>query len=135
LKLALSSIPGKVVLLLDAHAKLNTSPVQPQDHVHGPADSLVRNLLADDCGVAVLTSTMRRELPVDLAGHGAFAQAILDGLQGAADTDRDGTVQVNELGDFVVDRVGQLTQDRQHATFHLPALVRTFPLVRAGSGQ
>ncbi len=131
LKQMLSSIPGKVVLLLDAHPKLNMSPVEPQEHVHGPADSLVRNLLADDCGVAVLTSTMRRELPTDLAGHGAFTQALLDGLQGAADTDQDGTIQLNELGGFVVDRVPQLTQDRQHATFHLPALVRTFPLVQA----
>ena len=72
-------------------------------------------------------------MPIDLAGHGAFAQALLDGLEGAADTDKDGTIQLNELGSFVVNRVPQLTQDREHATFHLPALVRTFPLVGAGN--
>ena len=127
LKQTLSSVAGKVALLLDAHPRLNTSPVQPQDHVHGPADSLIRNLLADDCGVAVLASTMRREMPVELAGHGAFTQALLDGLAGAADKDQDGTIQLSELGSFVADRVPQLTQDRQHATFHLPCWSGRFP--------
>jgi hypothetical protein len=128
LKQTLSLVPGKIVLLLDTHPQANTAPVGPEDHIHGPADSLIRNLLADDCGVAVLASTMRREVPIDLAGHGAFAQAVLDGLQGAADTDLDGTVQLKELGKFVESRVPQLTQDREHATYHQPALVRTFPL-------
>jgi hypothetical protein len=87
--------------------------------------------LADDCGVAVLTSTVRREVPIDLAGRGAFARALLDGLQGTADADKDGTVYLNELGSFVVDRTAALTGERQHAAFRLPALVRAFPLVSA----
>ena len=115
----------------------NMPPPKSKDAARGPVDALVRSLLAGDCGVAVLTSTVRREVPIDLpaAGHGAFAQALLDGLQGAADANHDGTIHLNELGSFVVARVPALTQDRQHAAFRLPALVRSFPLARVGDGN
>jgi WD40 repeat protein len=130
LRQALAATHGKMALLLDAHPRPGIPPPQSKDSDRGPLDALVRSLLAGDCGVTVLTSTVRREVPLDLssAGHGAFAQALLDGLQGAADANRDRAIHVSELGGFVVARVPVLTQDRQHAAFRLPALVRSFPL-------
>ncbi|HEX3659088.1 MAG TPA: WD40 repeat domain-containing protein [Pirellulales bacterium] len=138
LKQIFGATRGKIVLLLDAHPTSHAPGARPDEHVRGPVDPLIRSLLADDCGVVVLTSASRRELPLDIAiagrgaapGQGAFAQALLEALAGSADTNQDGTVHLHELGSFVVDRVPALTQDRQHATFRLPALVRSFPLVR-----
>jgi uncharacterized caspase-like protein len=134
LKQSLAAAHGKLVLLIDAHPPANM-PSAGEDHTHGPLDALVRSLLADDCGVSVLTSTSRRELPIDLTttGRDAFVQALLEGLQGAADSDHDHLVHLNELGSFVVQRVPALTQDRQHATFRLPALVRSFPLIQVAA--
>ena len=47
-------------------------------------------------------------------GHGAFTWAVLQGLNGAADTDRDGSVSAGELIDYVSAQVPKLTGNRQH---------------------
>lgn len=47
-------------------------------------------------------------------GHGAFTWAVLRGLEGAADTDKDGFVSAGELIDFVTTDVPKLTRDKQH---------------------
>jgi len=47
-------------------------------------------------------------------GHGAFTWAVLQGLNGGADTDHDGTVTAGELIDFVRGAVSASTGGRQH---------------------
>ena len=47
----------------------------------------------------------------DKAGHGLFTHAILTGLQGAADTNKDGLVTVKELYPYVRERVATLAVD------------------------
>ncbi len=47
-------------------------------------------------------------------GHGAFTYSVLEGLQGAADSDHDGFVTAGELIDFVTTGVPKLTGGRQH---------------------
>jgi uncharacterized caspase-like protein len=47
-------------------------------------------------------------------GHGAFTWSVLRGLEGAADTDKDGFVTAGELIDFVSTDVPSLTRDKQH---------------------
>jgi uncharacterized caspase-like protein len=47
-------------------------------------------------------------------GHGAFTWAVLRGLEGAADTDKDGFVSAGELIDFVTTDVPSLTHNKQH---------------------
>jgi len=47
-------------------------------------------------------------------GHGAFTYAVLKGLSGAADADRDGVVTAGELIDFVSTDVSKLTGNKQH---------------------
>src|SRR5206468_10915382 len=49
------------------------------------------------------------------SGHGAFSYALLKGLAGgAADKNKDGVVNVNELIEFVRDSVSTNTKDKQH---------------------
>ena len=47
-------------------------------------------------------------------GHGAFSYFLLKGLAGDADKDKDGIVNVNELIEYVRDKVAQATNDKQH---------------------
>jgi uncharacterized caspase-like protein len=47
-------------------------------------------------------------------GHGAFTWAVLQGLEGAADSDHDGFVTAGELIDFVSHDVPSLTKNKQH---------------------
>jgi uncharacterized caspase-like protein len=47
-------------------------------------------------------------------GHGAFTWSVLQGLAGAADTDRDGFVSASELIDYVSTGVPKLTEGKQH---------------------
>lgn len=48
-------------------------------------------------------------------GHSAFVKAVMEGLSGEADGgERDGSVTLGELNDFVAKRVEELTEKRQH---------------------
>lgn len=53
-----------------------------------------------------------QEQPV--LGHGAFTFALLEGLRGAADTDRDGLLSVADLFSYVTREVPRLTGGAQH---------------------
>ncbi|HTM52032.1 MAG TPA: tetratricopeptide repeat protein [Bryobacteraceae bacterium] len=47
-------------------------------------------------------------------GHGAFSYFLLKGLEGAADKNKDGKVDVNELINYVQTEVAKGTNDKQH---------------------
>lgn len=79
--------------------------------------------LSQGTGITVLSSSTGRELSNEAAnfrgGHGAFTAAVLEGLEGAADSvvgNRDGTVTISELTTFVARRVPELTRNGQHPT-------------------
>ncbi len=50
-------------------------------------------------------------------GHGIFTYYVVKGLEGEADTNGDGIVSAQELGDYVYANVSQATGQRQHPTF------------------
>lgn len=65
--------------------------------------------------------------------NGVFTYAVLQGLtSGDADTDRDGTVRVSELRDYVVGEVHRLTRGAQTPTSRRENLEFDFPAVSRG---
>jgi len=104
--------------------------------VGGLTDDLIRDLLTDDYGVIVMCSSMGREESQerDSWGHGAFTKALIEGLQGSADYDRDGTVYLNELDLYVTERVKALTGGKQHPVTQKPTTIRSFPLAKPWAG-
>ncbi|HXQ70032.1 MAG TPA: caspase family protein [Pyrinomonadaceae bacterium] len=62
-------------------------------------------------------------------GHGVFTWAILEGLRGVADVNRDRVITTGELFDFVSAKVRQETNARQNPRA-LPGTDRDFPLTR-----
>ncbi|MAU06402.1 MAG: hypothetical protein CL919_00765 [Deltaproteobacteria bacterium] len=61
-------------------------------------------------------------------GHGAFTKALLDGLKGSADYDRDQVITLKELDLYVTRSVKTLTNGQQRPTTQIPANFPDFPL-------
>jgi len=82
-------------------------------------------------GVVFFAASSNDEAAVELPdkGYSAFTWALLEGLNGRADTtNSDGLIYVDELASWLVQYVKELTGGRQHATYELPPGFRTFPL-------
>ncbi len=79
-------------------------------------------------GRAVLAASTDTQLALEgYKGHGFFTHALLEGLQGGADMDKDDYVHVMELGGFLGKRVPELTEERQFPMMETEKL-QDFPL-------
>jgi formylglycine-generating enzyme required for sulfatase activity/uncharacterized caspase-like protein len=69
-------------------------------------------------GVAVLSSSSAAEFSQEgeqfCGGHGAFTCGLLTGLQGEADTNRNGVIELRELFDHTYRAVKDKTENNQH---------------------
>ncbi len=79
-------------------------------------NDVVTELVDTEPGVTVMTSSSGKEFSYEnpLWGHGAFTKAILEGLDGEADFNKDEVVSLLELNLYVTERVKDLTDGRQH---------------------
>ena len=76
-----------------------------------PTEEKAINTLARSSGVAILASSGTKQFAAEFEQlkHGTFTYALLEGLSGNADQG-DGQVTVNELVNFMYDRVPELTE-------------------------
>lgn len=127
IKEALQSIPGRVLLLLDA---CHSGAVGGRRSGGAITDDLRRDLVSDECGVVVMCSSTGKEVSLESAviEHGLFTKALVEGLAGKADYNRDQVIYSNELDLYVSDRVKELSNGRQHPVTNKPSSVRPFPL-------
>ena len=67
-------------------------------------------------GKVIITASAANEVSVekDELRHGVFTYYLLEGLRGAADTDRDGVVTVDEAYRYVSEKVPRATGQEQH---------------------
>src|SRR5262249_14812114 len=95
-----------------------------------PADDLVRDLVSDEYGIVVLSSSRGQEYSLESTAveHGFFTQALLEGLARLADKNRNGVVDLYEIDRFTARRVAELSEDRQHRVMSGPASIRAFGL-------
>ena len=106
---------GKVLLLLDA---CHSGAVGAQGWATDPDAKVLQDAM-DLENVTVLTSSKKNELSEELPDwrHGALAQAFLDALVGAADSQ--GIVRLSALTDAMENEVQSLTNGRQHLGMHI----------------
>lgn len=105
--------------------------------VHSPDRSgeLLAQLFADlrrGSGAAVISSASGAEFALESARwrNGVFTFSVLQGLMtGQADLDRDGTIRVSELRDYVVGEVHRLTRGAQTPTSRRENLEFDFPVL------
>lgn len=78
----------------------------------GMEDVKAMKMLAKSYGIHVLAASKDEQLAGEskTIGHGIFTQAIMEGMEGKADTDGDGIVTVRELLPYVERRVEELSE-------------------------
>ena len=103
---------GKLLLLLDA---CHSGAIGPGGIASNADTSVLRNAVDSD-NVSVLTSSTKDELSQELPAwrHGAFTQAFLDSLEGAADPSGRGAISINKLADDMAEELANLTKGKQH---------------------
>ena len=133
-KRALSGIPGKLITIIDAchSAGIVGSKLGKRRGDAPLTDDLIRDLVTDESGVVAMCSSTGREFSLENNEHrqGTFTLAIIEGLSGKADFNKDGVIYLNELDTYVTDRVKELTRGQQHPVTAKPGNVRSFPLAK-----
>jgi WD40 repeat protein len=122
IKQAAQAIRGKLLMIFD---------------VSGNSDALLRTLLTDDFGAAILSATTGDEISQTIANgsEGLFMHTLLAGLRGAADSSHNGLVHLNELERYVTDEVRSASAERQHARAGRASAVRSFPLATSPQAE
>ena len=81
-------------------------------------NELIAKIASTGKGTAILSAASANEASQEDArfggGHGAFTAALLEGLRGLADKDRDGFVTIREAYQYTSDRVALMTNGEQH---------------------
>jgi tetratricopeptide (TPR) repeat protein len=110
------AIGGKIhasykILLTDA---CHTGAISPED-----TQNLNQTLSKLNESVFSMTASRDREasLESETLRHGIFTYYVVQGLTGAADTNRDGIVTADELGEYVHTQVREATQAAQNPTY------------------
>jgi len=67
--------------------------------------------------VQMITAGGMNEQVLEEKGHGVFTQALLDGLSGKADFDKDGFITGSELGTFIKPEVTRKSNNKQTPNF------------------
>lgn len=127
---ALQALPSKVLAFLDTcHAGNVLGSGKQRSLAHADINRLINELTSAENGVIVFASSTGRETSQesDEWNNGVFTKALVEGLAGNADFNRDGAVSLNELNLYVADRVKQLTNGDQHANMIRPDSIRDFP--------
>lgn len=131
----LSDLPGKVILMVDA---CRAGAVAAEKR-KGTVDftRVIKALNSQYGGLVTFAASTGKEVSVEREewGHGAFTQALIEGLSGKADGfggKTDGVVYIHELGSWIIERVKALTEGRQHAIYDPPSNLPSFPLFTLG---
>jgi WD40 repeat protein len=131
MKPILAETPGRIILMLDACHSGAAGPLGAEASKK-LADNLIRDLVTDDYGVIVISSSRGTEFslesPETKAGY--FTFAFTEGLGGPADLNRDGFIYLSEIDQYCSRRVGQLSEGQQHPVVTRPPTIRSFPLGR-----
>jgi WD40 repeat protein len=124
----LSSLPSKVIFLVDT---CHSGDITGKRRGVEDMTSALRELVNAESGVVVMTASTGKESSQERPGwgHGAFTKALIEGLDGKADFNRDQTVDMKELDLYITNRVKELTEGGQHPTTEIPRTMPNFPLV------
>lgn len=124
----LSSLPSKVILMVDT---CHSGSVTGKRRGMADMTDALRELVNAESGVVVMTASTGKEESQERPewGHGAFTKALIEGLEGRANYNRDKTIDIKELDLFVTNRVKELTGGAQHTTTEIPRTMPNFPVV------
>ena len=126
----LSKVGGKVLVFLDTCysgdvLRGGRAPLQAS------LDKFANELAAAENGAVVFASSTGNQFSWEdpVWGNGAFTKALVEGLEGKADTRKTGVVRIAALEDYVYDRVKDLTEGKQKPMVAKPKMVENFAIV------
>ncbi len=119
---ALATIPGRVVVFLDACHSGNV--------MRQASTRFVNELSSAESGVVVFTASTGRQFSLEGAAwnNGAFTKALTEGLDGQADLLKKGRITISTLDAWLADRVPALTDGQQTPTVIKPTSIPDFVL-------
>ena len=128
-KSRLDNMPGRLVAILDA---CHSGSVAEKERAPAQADTLVRDLTAEDSGVIVMCASLGREYAIEspISKAGFFTLGLVEGMSGYGDIDEDGVVYIHELDMYATARVRQLSGGSQNPTLGRPSAVRPFAIAK-----
>ncbi len=126
IKDTITSLPSKVLLLADTCHSGNIMGGGKKRDITGAIKSIVEA----GTGAIIMTATTGRGYSIEKEswGHGAFTKALLEGLNGRADFNRNGEISIKELDLYITDRVKELTNGRQKPTTMIPRSIPNFAI-------
>jgi uncharacterized caspase-like protein len=83
-----------------------------EDRARGAAEEKAIAQLARSTGTFWITSTGAEQFATEFAklGHGIFTYALLEGINGAADTNKDQRLTIRELSTYIENKVPELSE-------------------------
>ncbi len=130
LKKAIGELPCTTMLLLDAcYAGSFDGTKRKKRSLPAESDAVLRQLVYD-AGLVVMCGASKEQEAAEEDGHGFFTQSLVEGLQGKADYNKDGVVELYELQLYVHGRVRELSAQEQEPTVSIPSVVKSFALSR-----
>lgn len=135
-KLTLSRLAGKALFFFDTCHSGNVLGGAPglQSRA-GPSDlnGVINDFASAENGVVVFSSSTGRQLSYEHTawGNGAFTKALVEGLDGRADFQKNGRITHKMLDLYVSERVKALTEGRQSPVTQAPGGVPDFPVAIA----
>jgi WD40 repeat protein len=137
-KQRLAAMPGRLVALLDA---CHSGAAGAAQRRVGLTDDLVRDLISEEYGVVVLSSSRGDEysLESDQARHGYFTLGLLEALENKPKlkmlpehqvSAEDGYVYLNEIDYYTLWRVREMSGNAQTPVMAKPRTIRSFRLAK-----
>lgn len=128
----ITSLASKVVLMVDT---CHSGDITGRRGVDVDITDILHQLVNAGTGVVVMAASTGKEVSLENPewGHGAFTEALLEGLglkKGNADADYDNNnaFSIKELDLFIARRVKELTNGAQHTTTEIPKTLPDFTL-------
>ncbi len=127
-KSTIESLPGKVLVFADACRSGNILGDLTRRDAN--IDQLSRELSSGNGGAIVFSSSSRKQasLESNLWNNGAFTKALVEGLNGEADPNKQDYISVLSLGAYISYRVKELTEGRQHPHTAIPESIHDFAI-------
>jgi caspase domain-containing protein/WD40 domain-containing protein len=135
---SLLNLKGRVVLFLDTCRAGSLQGTGDELRRRVDASNFLNDLIYNgSAGVVVFSAASGQQLSIESTEwkHGAFTKVLLEGLAGAADLTKDGTITPSELGAYLQENVEKLTHGAQTPVANKSSNVPDFVLARVPSGK
>jgi WD40 repeat protein/uncharacterized caspase-like protein len=136
IKITLNALAGKAIFFVDScHSgnALGTAKTRGITDVN----AFVSELASAENGVIVFTASTGRQLSQESPswGNGVFTKAVVEGLGGKADFQKNGKITHKGLDYYVTERVKELTKGQQSPVSIAPGGITDFPIAFAVGKQ